>query len=123
MQSTEKSDQRDDALLKQVRLALAAIKNVEEKRMFSGVTFMVNGKMCISVGKGRLMCRIDPEKHDEAVKKPGTRTVFMKGKEYKGFLYVDGDAVKSKREFDYWVNLCLEFNEKAKASPKKKKQK
>jgi hypothetical protein len=90
--------------------------------MFSGITFMVNGKMCISVGKGRLMCRIDPERHEEAAERPGSRTVVMKGREYKGFIYVSKEGLKTKKNFGYWVGLCLEFNDKAKASPKKKKR-
>src|SRR6266852_643034 len=113
----------DEVLLNRVRAALEKVKNVKEKRMFSGITFMVNDKMCISVGKGRLMCRIDPEKHDEAAEKPGARAMVMKGREYRGFLYVSEDGFKTKRDFDYWVDLCLEFNDKAKASPKKAKKK
>lgn len=112
----------EDKLLDRVRAALSDVKNVKEKRMFSGTTFMVNGKMCISVGKGRLMCRIDPEKHDEAAEKPGARSVVMKGREYRGFLYVSEDGFNTKKDFDYWVALCLDFNDKAKASPKKKKR-
>ncbi len=45
----------------------------------------------------------------------------MKGREYKGFGYVTPDAIKSKKDFDFWINLCLEFNSKAKASKKAKK--
>jgi TfoX/Sxy family transcriptional regulator of competence genes len=112
----------DEKLLNRVRVALSDVKNVKEKRMFSGTTLMVNGKMCISVGKGRLMCRIDPEKHDEAAEKPGARAMVMKGHEYRGFLYVSEDGFKTKKDFDYWVALCLDFNDKAKASPKKKKR-
>ena len=122
MATEKKSDHgTDDKLLDRVRVALSDVKRVKEKRMFSGTTFMVNGKMCISVGRGRLMCRIDPEKHDEAAERPGATTVMMKGREYRGFLYVSEEGFKTKRDFDYWVALCLEFNDRAKASPKKKK--
>ena len=78
--------------------------------------------MCISVGQGRLMCRIDPDKHDEAVEKPGCRTLVMKGREYKGFVYVSEEGFKTKKDFGYWVGLCLAFNDKAKTSPKKKRR-
>ena len=47
--------------------------------MFGGITFMVNGKMCISVGPNRLMCRIDPELHERAIEREGVRTVKMNG--------------------------------------------
>jgi len=110
-----------EKLAGRVREALAEVPKVEEKKMFRGVTFMVDGKMCVSVSADRLMCRIDPAIHDAAVERNGCQGVIMKGREYKGFVYVDEDALKSKKEFDYWIGLCLDFNERAKASPKKKK--
>ena len=54
---------------------------VEEKKMFGGLTFMVRGKMCVSVGKDRIMCRIDPAIHDAAIQRQGCRSVVMKGRE------------------------------------------
>ena len=54
----------DERLASRVRAALAHRQDVEEKKMFGGITFLVGGKMCVSVGKTRLMCRIDPAVHD-----------------------------------------------------------
>ena len=101
-----------------VRAALRQLPRVAEKKMFGGITFMVNGKMCISVGHGRLMCRIDPLLHEAAVARTGVRALRMKGKVYWGFVHVSGDAVKSKRASDYWVRVCLDFNQRAKSSRK-----
>ena len=106
----------NEKLTNRVREALAGILNIEEKKMFSGITFMVNGKMCISVGDDRIMCRIDPAIHEEVIGKKGCRTVEMKGREYKGYVYVNAEGIKTKRDFDYWVGLALDFNKKAKAS-------
>ena len=52
-----------------IREALADLPKVEEKKMFRGVVFMVDGKMCITAGDNEMMCRIDPAIHEEAVKK------------------------------------------------------
>jgi TfoX/Sxy family transcriptional regulator of competence genes len=109
----------NEKLTKRIREALANLPNVEEKRMFSGITFMVNGKMCISVGNDRIMCRIDPDIHDDVVQRNGARAVHMKGREYRGYVYVSEDAIKVKKDFDFWVKLSLEFNKKAKASKPK----
>ena len=112
----------NEKLTRRVREALADTPNVEEKRMFSGITFMVNGKMCISVGNDRIMCRINPDIHDDVVVRKGARSVQMKGREYRGYVYVSEEAIKTKKDFDFWVKLSLEFNKKAKASkPKAKK--
>ncbi|HKB44196.1 MAG TPA: TfoX/Sxy family protein [Chitinophagaceae bacterium] len=106
----------NEKLTNRVREALAGVSNIEEKKMFSGITFMVNGKMCISVGNDRIMCRIDPVIHEQVIKKKGCRTVEMKGREYKGYIYVNDEGIKTKKDFDYWIGLALDFNKKAKAS-------
>jgi hypothetical protein len=95
--------------------------SVEEKKMFRGLTFMVNGKMCISVSGENLMCRIDPECQEEVAKRSGYQPMVMKGKELKGYCYVNPIGFTSKKDFAYWVNLCLTYNRKAKSSNKGKK--
>ena len=110
----------NEKLTARVREALGNLPKVEEKRMFRGVTFMVNGKMCITAGDNKIMCRIDPALHEEAVKRNGCETVKMKGREYKGFVYVSEEGIKTKKDLDYWVRLALEFNKIAKSSKKKK---
>ena len=112
----------NEKLAGRVREALKHLPLVEEKKMFRGVTFMVDGKMCISVGDDELMCRIDPELHQVAIEREGCRTMIMKGREYKGYVLVTEEGRKTKKNFDYWINLALGFNKKAKASrPKKNK--
>ena len=102
----------NEKLTEKVRTALSTIPGVEEKRMFSGITFMVNGKMCISVGDDRIMCRIDPAIHNDALKKTAVRPVIMKGREYKGYVYVGVEGINVKEDFDYWIKLALDFNRK-----------
>lgn len=111
----------NEKLADRIREALADIPNVEEKKMFRGVTFMVNGKMCLSVSGDEMMCRFDPGWQETVAEKSGFRIMIMKGRVYKGYGYISQEGIKSKKDFDYWVNLCLEFNSKAKASKKKKK--
>jgi TfoX/Sxy family transcriptional regulator of competence genes len=112
----------NEALTNRVREALAHLPDVEEKKMFRGITFMVDGKMCVSVGNDELMCRIDPALHETVVEKNGCRTMEMKGKEYIGYIYVNEAVIKNKKDFDYWIGLALDFNAQAKAGPKKKKK-
>lgn len=107
-------------LTNRVREALSHLIKVEEKKMFSGITFMVDGKMCISVGDNRIMCRIDPAIHEDAVKRNDCRTVTMRGREYKGYIYVNEEAIKTEQDFNYWIGLALDFNKKAKAATKKR---
>lgn len=92
--------------------------HIEEKKMFRGLTFMVNGKMCVNVSGMNLMCRFDPGIQEEIMGKRSVLPVIMKGNAYKGYCYVEPDGCKSKSDFEYWVDLCLAYNKQAKSSKK-----
>jgi len=96
-------------------------KITEEKKMFGGLCFMVNDKMCVGVEQERLMVRLDPAKYDEVIEKDGCKPMDFTGKVMKGFVFVDVDAVKTKKQLEYWITLALEYNKIAKSSKKKKK--
>jgi len=57
---------------------------------------------------------------ETVAEKNGFRTMIMKDREYKGYGYISQQAIKSKKDFDYWVGLALDFNKRAKASKKTK---
>lgn len=94
-------------------------KNVEEKRMFGGLCFMVNDKMCVGVEKERLMVRLNPEIYDEVIEKEGCMPMDFTGRIMKGYVFVDISALNTKKKLNYWVELALAFNKIAKASKKK----
>ncbi|EQA37486.1 TfoX N-terminal domain protein [Leptospira inadai serovar Lyme str. 10] len=112
-----------ETLAIRVRAALPHIQNLEEKKMFRGICFMVNDKMCVCVANDELMCRIDPDIYDSVLEKKKCRPMIHNGKVMKGFVFVDEKDIKSKKEFQYWIDLALDFNGRAKASPKRKKKK
>ena len=94
---------------------------VEEKKMFGGLCFMVNDKMCLGVEKERIMVRLDPEVYEQALEKEGCTPMDFTGKVMKGYVFVDAAVLNTTKRLDHWVQLALEFNKKAKASKKKKK--
>jgi|SRR3954471_7802955 TfoX/Sxy family transcriptional regulator of competence genes len=96
-------------------------KKVEEKRMFGGLCFMVNGKMCVGIEQERMMVRLDPEIYEEALEKDGCTPMDFTGKVMKGYVFVDKDSLNTEKKLGFWLNLALEFNKKAKSSKKKKK--
>ncbi len=108
----------NDKLANRIRTALSHMPKVEEKKMFGGLAFMVDNKMCITAGADRIMCRIDPAIHEEAIKRKGCSTVIMRGREYKGYVHVNEDSIKNKKDFNYWFGLALDYNKIAKASKK-----
>ena len=110
----------DEELADRVR-RIFADRNVafEEKRMMGGLCFMVDGKMCVGVVKERLMARIDPEIYDEALGRKGCVPMDFTGKPMRGFVFVNGEGIDSKRDLESWLDLALEFNPRAVSSKKK----
>jgi TfoX/Sxy family transcriptional regulator of competence genes len=111
----------DEKLAGRVREIIAdTYKNIEEKKMFGGLCFMVNGKMCVGVEQERLMLRIDPEKYNDLIEKEGCRPMDFTGKPMKGFVFVDKEVLQTKKQLHYWIDLALEYNKIARPSKKKK---
>jgi TfoX N-terminal domain len=115
----------DIDLADKVREYLAEIPDldIEEKKMFNVLNFMVNGKTCVCVSGENLMLRFDPNLQGELAEKNGYETMLMKGKEYKGYCYINPYGFQDKKDFDYFLNLCVEYNKISKVSKKAKPKK
>jgi len=112
----------NEQLINRVREALMHLPAVEEKKIFGGLCFMVDDKMCVSVTKNdELMLRIDPAISDELLERNAVRPMIHRGIAMKGYLYVAPDGYKTKKDFEYWINLAVDYNKRAKSSKKKKK--
>jgi TfoX/Sxy family transcriptional regulator of competence genes len=107
-------------LADRVREAFMNLPDVEEKEMFRGVCFMVNGKMCTCVSRDELLCRIGAEKMEAALEHDYSRQMIMGSRIAKDFIFISEDGFRNQKDFDHWIKLCLEFNPVAKASKKKK---
>ena len=112
-----------EPLANRIRESLSTTKRVKEKEMMGGLTFMINDKMCVGILKDEMMCRIDPDRQEEALGKQGCRIMDFTGRPMKGYVMVDDSGMKTVKEFNFWIGLCLEFNKKAKSSKKASKQK
>ncbi|MBK6354219.1 MAG: TfoX/Sxy family protein [Saprospiraceae bacterium] len=108
----------NENLAQRIRIAFKDLENVEEKEMMGGLTFMYNGKMCVGIIKNELMCRIDPDLQEDLVEKEGCRMMDFNKRPMKGYILVSENAMRSKKEFEYWISLAIDFNSKAKASKK-----
>src|SRR5690242_15966828 len=110
----------NEKLADRVRETIALThKKVEEKKMFGGLCFMVNNKMCVGVEQERLMVRFDPAKNEEVMEMEGVSPMDFTTKILKGYAFVDIEFLKTKKQLDYWLHLALEYNKVAKASKKK----
>jgi TfoX/Sxy family transcriptional regulator of competence genes len=111
-----------EKLADRIRELIAAThKNVEEKKMFGGLCFMVNDKMCVGVEQERLMVRLDPARYEEVMEKEGCRPMDFTGRVMKGYVFVDIEVLNTKSKLAFWIQLALEYNNIAKPAKKKKK--
>jgi TfoX/Sxy family transcriptional regulator of competence genes len=93
---------------------------VEEKRMMGGLCFMVNDKMCAGISGDMLMARIAPEIYPQALNRNGAREMDFTGRPMKGFVFVEAEGVDEDADLQDWVQLCIDFNPRAKSSKKRK---
>lgn len=113
----------NEKLTNRVRELLADVNTVEEKKMFSGIAFMVDEKLCVAVRNDNIMVRINPSLHDELVEKEDCSPMIMRGKDLNGYVIVDETALTSRKQLQYWIQLALDYNPEAKASKKTHKAK
>ncbi len=107
----------DEALADRVRKALAPRRDVEEKRMFGGVCFMVGGHMTVGVEKDRMMVRVGSDGEAKFKKEAHVKPMTFTGKPMKGFLFVGMPALLRQPAVTKWVKRCVEFTS---TLPKKK---
>ena len=112
----------NEKLANRIRERLEELPIIEEKEMMGGLTFMVDSKMCVGIIKDELMCRIEPAIHETEIEKQGCRTMDFTKRPMKGYVMIDDTGMKTKKDFDYWIDLSLAFNKQAKASKKKVKK-
>ncbi len=107
-------------LADRIRKQLRDLSPLEEKEMMGGLTFMYNHKMCVGIIGDEMMCRIDPDFHEQAIQRKGCRTMDFTKRPMKGYVMVNDTGMQTKKDFAYWIDLCLAFNSRAKSSKRKK---
>lgn len=101
----------DEFLTDRIQKVLAD-KNMpsEQKKMFGGLAFMINGKMTIGIIKNDLMARIGPEFYSEALKKKDVRPMDFTGRPMEGYIFVSPEGFDLDEQLVFWIDKCLEFN-------------
>jgi TfoX/Sxy family transcriptional regulator of competence genes len=107
-------------LADRVRVSLKENRtSYEEKKMFGGICFLVDDKMCVGIINEDLMVRIDPEDQNAFLSETGCRMMDFTKRPMKGYLYIAPEGVDMDQDLDKWVKRCILFNPKAKSSKKK----
>jgi TfoX/Sxy family transcriptional regulator of competence genes len=99
----------DERIADRIRQVLSAESGVVEKRMFGGLTFMVNGNMCCGVVDRDLMVRVGPDQYSESLTQPHTRKMDFTSKPLKGFVFVATDGFRKDEDLGAWITRALNF--------------
>lgn len=96
----------DEDLANRLRELLAGERDVHEKKMFGGLAFLVGGNMAVAAsGQGGVLVRVDSKQFDRVVATTNAAPMEMRGRAMKGWLRVDSDAVRTKRQLAKWVRI------------------
>ena len=96
----------DQHLAHRIRALLEGEAGLTEKKMFGGLAFLISGNMAVAAsGQGGLLVRADPATSGDLLTSTGVRPVEMGGRQMQGWLRVDTDAVRTKRQLERWVRV------------------
>ena len=112
----------NEGLAERVRAALAGRTDVEEKKMFGGLSFMVAGQMCCGVLKNDLIVRIEPSDFETLVDQPYVRPFDFTGRPMSGMVYVDNNGLVDPDVLEAWVQRGTDYVAAHPASGKRRKR-
>jgi len=95
----------DEVLADRIRELVTGEPRLTEKRMFGGLAFLIGGNMAVAAsGQGGLLVRVDPEQSDQLAATSPAEPMVMRGRPMQGWLRVDGQQLRTKRQLATWVN-------------------
>jgi TfoX/Sxy family transcriptional regulator of competence genes len=99
----------DEGLAERIREVLSDYPEMKEKKMFGGLTFMVQGNMACGLIKEDFMVRVGAAKYDETLRKPHTRKMEFTGKSMKGFIMVEAEGYEDDKALASWVKQGVDY--------------
>jgi len=99
----------DQELAERVHAALAAVPDLETRRMFGGITFMVGGHMACGVVGQELMLRLGREAAEQALREPHVRAMDFTGRPSRGAVFVSADGLRHSRDLKRWIDAAMAY--------------
>jgi TfoX/Sxy family transcriptional regulator of competence genes len=106
----------DESLAPRIRTALARKRGFEEKKMFGGIGFLLNGNLFVGVWTDSLIVRLNPEESAAALREPHVKAFDVTGKPMKGWILVEPEGVEDDDQLRGWIERATKF---VKSLPKK----
>ncbi len=99
----------DEALADRMRAHLEGVAGIEEKKMFGGLSFMLNGNLACGVIGDELCLRVGPVAYEDALGEPGVRLFDFSGRPMKGWVMVGGPGISDDEALGGWIQRGLDF--------------
>ena len=99
----------DEALAQRIRHLLARRKNIEEKKMFGGIGFLLNGNMLVGVWKESLIVRLGNDQSEAALLEPHVKEFDITGRAMKGWMLVAPEGIKVDDQLSGWIHRAVKF--------------
>jgi TfoX/Sxy family transcriptional regulator of competence genes len=100
----------NEKLAERIRELVGEEPALTEKKMFGGLAFLLGGNMAVAAsGQGGLLVRVDPAESEKLVRTTAATVMVMRGREMPGWLRLDSDHVRTKRELAPWVKRGVSF--------------
>jgi TfoX/Sxy family transcriptional regulator of competence genes len=99
----------NQSLAQRIRDELSQIPGLQEKKMFGGVAFLVQGNLACGVNGEELIVRVGPKRHAEALSQPHTRPFDMTGRPMSGWIMVAPQGYEAESDLRDWVRQGVEF--------------
>jgi TfoX/Sxy family transcriptional regulator of competence genes len=100
----------DEDLAERIRELIGRERGLTEKKMFGGLAFLIGGNMAVAAsGQGGLLVRTDPAESDTLVARGAAQPMVMRGREMAGWLRVEADDVRTKRQLERWVRTGVTY--------------
>ncbi|MFO0843515.1 MAG: TfoX/Sxy family protein [Gemmataceae bacterium] len=92
-----------------MRQRLARRRNVEEKKIFGCVGFLLKGNMLVGVWKDSLIARVGADGYDEALLEPHAREFDITGRPMRGWVLIGPEGVEDEDALDGWLRRTVKF--------------
>jgi TfoX/Sxy family transcriptional regulator of competence genes len=99
----------NEALAERIRDALARKKNIEEKKMFGCISFLLNGNVLAGVWKHSLIARLGPDQGEDALLEPHVKAFNITGKPMKNWILVEPEGVEDDDQLNAWIQRAVKF--------------
>ena len=101
----------DELLAGRIRDAVARKLNIEEKKMFGSVCFMLNGNLLVGVWKDSLIARLGPDEGEAALREPHVRAFDITGKPMRNWVLVEPEGIEEDEQLEFWIERANKFVE------------